>query len=98
MELYEIMLDIAGVENDLAEGMVDFSFPKLMMAMKARHPADILDDIITEVGNQLFVDSDAKIPRDQVETLLNDLKSFQQEFQIVELLPCIYALDEYLKQ
>ena len=96
MTLFEICMEIASVENGLAFGEIQYTYDKLMCAMKPGHPADILDDIFCDVGNELFFDHDKEIPKQRVEKLYKDLQEFATAFGIKELDRAISELQKYI--
>ena len=95
MNLFDICMEIAMVENGLAEGSIQFDYPKLAMAMGAGHPADILDDIFCEVGEAVYLGKD--VTKEQLENLLSGIKSFSNDFKIKELKLPISHLKEYIE-
>jgi len=96
MKLYDICMEIAQIENGLAEGEIRFSYDKLMSAMKPGHPADILDDIFGDVGNAVYLKKE--VPKEKVKELLKKLKEFKKCFKVKELAKPISDLDAYLKE
>ena len=95
--LYDIFKEIADVDNGLAEGRVKFTMDNLMMAMCPGHPADLLDDLIFEIGEQLFVDPSANIELDKIKEFSKDLKRFRSAYKIKELAKPIKELKEYIE-
>lgn len=95
MKLYDICKEIAVVEDKLAYGEIDFSYDKLMSAMKAGHPADILDDILSIIGWDVFAGKEP--PIEKVEETLTRLKGFQSTFK-VDLKEIIKNLKEYITE
>ena len=63
MTLYEICREIGLVEQGLMYGEIDFSYDNLMSAMKPGHPADILDDILSIIGWDVFEGKDPPIEK-----------------------------------
>ncbi len=98
MSLLSICMDIAMIENGLAEGRIPFSYDNLMSAMKPGHPADILDDIFCDVGDALYYDFAAEIPTERLQQLLSDLEEFKACFNVDRLQGPIDDLKEYLAQ
>lgn len=98
ISLFSVCMDIAMIENGLAEGWIPFSYDNLMSAMKPGHPADILDDIFCDVGNTLYFDPTAKIPTERLQRLLSDLEEFKDCFNVDRLQQPIDDLKEYLAQ
>lgn len=96
MTLYDICMEIARVENGLAYGQIQFHYDNMMCAMKPGHPADILDDIFCDVGNELCFNPQAEIPTSQLKEMLEELKEFAAAFRISELDHAIEALTAYL--
>lgn len=95
MKLYDICKEIAVVEDKLAYGEIDFSYDKLMSAMKAGHPADILDDILSIIGWDVFAGKEP--PIEKIEETLTRLKGFQSTFK-VDLKEIIKNLKEYITE
>lgn len=95
MKLYDICKEIAVVEDKLAYGEIEFSYDKLMSAMKPGHPADILDDILSIIGWDVFAGIEP--PIEKVEQTLKGLKSFQSTFK-VDLKEIINHLKEYIAE
>ena len=95
MTLYEICNDIAIIEEKLAYGEIEFSYNKLMSAMKPGHPADILDDILSTIGWDVFEGKEP--PIEKVKETLAGLESFQATFK-VDLKQPIKNLKEYIAE
>ena len=94
MTLYEICQSIAEIEEGLMYGEIQFSYDKLMSAMKPGHPADILDDILSIIGFDVFKGITPK--REKIAEVLEKLKSFKACFKVKELKESISALEEYI--
>ncbi len=94
MTLYDICQMIAEVEEGLAYGEIKFSFDKLMSAMKPGHPADILDEILSIIGWDVFQGNTPE--REKVEQVYALLKEFKACFKVKELKQPIDALKQYL--
>ena len=75
MTLYEICQEIAEVEEKLEYGKITFSYDNLMSAMKPGHPADLLDDVLSEIGWDVF--SDKPVELERVKTWIKELKAFK---------------------
>lgn len=95
MKLYDICKEIAVIEDKLIYGEIDFSYDKLMSAMKAGHPADILDDILSVIGWDVFAGKEPAI--EKVEETLKGLKNFQKTFK-VDMKQIIKNLKEYIDE
>ena len=54
MTLYNICKMIAEVEEGLMYGEISFEYSKLMCALKPGHPAEILDEILSIIGWDVF--------------------------------------------
>lgn len=94
MTLYDICKMIAEIEEGLMYGSVDFYYDRLMCALKPGHPADLLDEILSMIGWDVFA---GKTPdKEKVEQVLNELKSFKAAFRVKELQTPISALEAYL--
>ena len=96
MTLYDICVEIAGVEEKLAYGEIDVSYDNLMSAMKPGHPADILDDILSIIGWDVQMGEEPK--REALEQTLEELKTFKKCFGIKQLNKAIKGLESYLKE
>lgn len=94
-KLYKIMSDIAGIEMRLADGLIEFQYDKLSAAMGCGHPADIMDDIISPVGNAVAVNEE--VPKEDIEDLIENLKIFADNFAIEELTEPIHRLENYYR-
>lgn len=96
MTLWDICTEIAEVEEGLAYGEVKFTFDNLMCAIKPGHPADLLDDILSEIGWD--VQKGITPERSKLEQVLKELKGFKATFKIKELGVPIKHLKEYLDE
>ena len=80
MTLYNICKMIAEVEEGLMYGEISFEYSKLMCALMPGHPAEILDEILSIIGWDVFA---GKIPEnDKIEQVINELKGFKEEFGV----------------
>jgi len=94
MTLYDICKMIAEVIEGLMYGNINFNYGKLMSAMKPGHPAEILDDILSVIGWDVFA---GKTPENEkIEQVLDELKQFKEAFCVKELQKPISALEAYL--
>lgn len=94
MTLYNICKMIANVEEGLLYGSIRYSYDNLMCTLKPGHPADILDEILSIIGWDVFA---GKTPEDEkVKQMLEELKSFKEALGIKQLQKPISALEEYL--
>ena len=96
--LYEIITEIAEIEEGLAYGEIAWSYvpDKLDMALGMGHPADILDDVFCDVGNQLLSNPDAKVTKTELKNLLKNLKAYSEGFSVSELNEPIKDLRAYI--
>ena len=94
MTLYDICKMITEVEEGLAYGDINFSYDNLMCGMKPGHPADILDEILSIIGWDVFKGETPE--REKIEEVYVQLKDFKACFKVKELKKPIDALDEYL--
>ena len=94
MTLYDICKMISEVEEGLMYGNISFSYDNLMSAMKPGHPADILDDILSIIGWDVFKGETPE--REKIEDVLTQLKAFKSCFKVKQLKQPIEALDNYL--
>ena len=60
MTLYEICSEVAQIEEGLAYGEIEFVYGKLASAMKPGHPADLLDDVLSMIGWDVFADKEVE--------------------------------------
>jgi hypothetical protein len=93
--LYDICHRIGEIEEKLMYGEIEFSYDKLMSAMKCGHPAEILDDVLSIIGWDVFAGKEP--PIEKVEETLEGLKTFQATFK-VNLKGIIKDLNEYLNE
>lgn len=96
MKLYDICREIGEVEEGLMYGQISFSYDNLMSAMKPGHPADILDDILSVIGWDVFAGKEPD--KEKVQEVLTRLQEFKQCFNVKELADPIKHLAEYLKE
>ena len=94
MTLKNICMEIAEIEADLMYGRISFSYPRLAAAMKAGHPAEILDDILSPVGWPAL--AGVEVPNETVLEMLEGLQSFAEDFEVPKLNTPIVHLREYL--
>lgn len=95
MELYNICKEVAEIEDGLFRGTIDFAYDNMMCAMKVAHPADILDEILSEIGFDVFAKRPVELQR--VKDWISDLEAFKKEFKVKELNKPIKAAKEYIK-
>lgn len=81
---------------ELAQGEIDYSCDNLVSAMKPGTPADLLDDILSMVGWDVFAGK--KIEKERVSEWKEALEGFRNDFQIKELDEPIVHIREYLKK
>lgn len=98
VNLYHIFMMLAQIENGLAYGEIEFRYDTLMCSLKPGHPADILDDIFGEIGNELYSNHDADIDPMRLEVVLEYLKDFKEAFHVKEIKVPIKCLELYLKE
>ncbi len=96
MTLYEICEEIGQIEEGLMYGQIAFEYDKLMCAMKPGHPAELLDDILSYIGWDVF--SGKAVPLSKVEETCEDLKSFRSTLKIKELSKPIKDLEKYIAE
>ena len=92
--LRDICQMIAEIEEGLAYGEINFTYNRMMCVMKQGHPADILDEILSIIGWDVFKGETPE--REKIEEVYNELKQFKSCFKVKELSQPIEALDEYL--
>ena len=96
MTLKEICTEVAEIEEGLMYGEIQFSYDNLMSAMKPGHPADLLDDVLSMIGWDVF--EGKPIELDRVKEWSKALKSFKAAFKVKELSAPIKHVAEYIKQ
>lgn len=94
-KLYATCREIAEVEEKLYMGQIDFEYGKVMSAMKSGHPADILDEILSIIGWDVFAKKAP--PIDKIRETIDGLKTYQQTFK-VDLKKQIKSLEEYVSE
>ena len=96
MTLQEICSEIARIEEGLAYGEIQFSYDNLMCAMKPGHPADLLDDVLSMIGWDVFAGKAVEL--DRIKEWAKALKAFKADFKIKELNTPIKHVTEYIKE
>ena len=96
MELLDICYEIVDIYEGLAYNEIPFTYDNLMSAMKPGHPADILDDILSSISDDVMLRK--PIERERIEEVLERLKEFKKCFKVKELSKPIKHLTEYLKE
>ena len=94
-KLSQICSDLAGVEMGLMNGEINFSYPRLMSAMKAGHPCEIMDGILSKIYYPAI--SGKEPPMETMEETLNELQSFGETFNIEEMNDPLRRLAEYIE-
>lgn len=85
MTLHEICTEIAIIEEKLANGEIEFSHDKIVkdklaQATKIGHPADILDDVLSHIGWDVYA---GKTPSEKkIKQTISGLQKFQRTFKI----------------
>ncbi len=95
-KLKQICSDLAGVEMDLMNGEIDFSYDNLMAAMKSGHPCEIMDGILAPIYYPTI--SGQEPPMSTMEKTYKELKSFADAFKIKEMEKPLNDLHEYIKE
>ena len=96
MTLNEICSEIAELEQQMLWGEIEFSYDNLMSAMKPGHPAELLDEVLSEIGWDVF--SNKPVSADRVITWIKHLKSFKRAFKVKVLSAPIKHAEQYLKE
>lgn len=96
MNLYDICKKVAEIEEGLTYGEIQFEYNKLMCARKPGHPADLLDDILSQIGWVVFGGKDVSLER--VKEWVRDFKAFKTSFKIKQLSAPIKHAQEYIKE
>ena len=96
MTLLDICNEIGQIEEGLSCGRISFTYDNLMCAMKPGHPAELLDNVLAQIGWDVF---DGKpVELDRVKEWLKDLKGFKTAFKVKELSKSIKHVQEYIKE
>lgn len=96
MTLYQICSEIAAIEDDLTYGRIQFSYDKMMSAIKPGHPADMLDEILSMIGWDVSLGNPVEL--DRVKEWAKLLKEFKTAFKIKDLATPIKHVAEYIKE
>ena len=64
--------------------------------MKPGHPADLLDDVLSMIGWDVFAGRPVEL--DRIKEWAKALKAFKAEFKIKELAAPIKHVTEYIKE
>lgn len=81
--LSEIMFEITRIQEKLCNGEIEFSYDKIFSALGAGHPAEIMDNIISDVF--WTVRADEKPLKKDIEEMVSGLEGFKNEFEIEQL-------------
>ncbi len=84
---------VAVIEEGLRNGTIEFTYDKLMMALKSGHPADILDDIISEISWDVY--NNRPVSDEAIKNVYCNIKAFEEEFE-VEMQTVVEGLEEYM--
>ena len=93
-KLDKICSDLAGIEMGLMNGEIDFSYPKLMSAMKAGHPCEIMDGILSKIYYPTI--SGKEPPIETMEETLQELQGFAETFSVEEMDEPLQQLADYI--
>ena len=96
MTLKDICTEIAEIEEGLMDGTVEASYDTLMSAMKPGAPAELLDDILSMIGWDVYAGKE--IEKERVREWKDALEGFRNDFQVKELDEPIGHIDEFLKR
>lgn len=96
MTLDEICNEIMDIEEGLLYGEISFTYDRLMSAMKAGHPMEILDGIIAEIFWDVRAGKEPEL--DKVKNVLKNLQDYKRCFKVKELTPVIKALKAYVQE
>ena len=92
--LDQIVSDLAGIEMDLMNGEIDFSYDKLMSAMKPGHPCEIMDGILGKIYYPTIQGKEP--PMDTMKKTLKELQEFAETFCIEEMEKPLQELADYI--
>ena len=96
MTLYDICQEVGELEEGLFYGHINFEYDTLMCAMKPGHPGELLDDVLAEIGWDVFAGREVEL--DRVKEWVKSLKQFKSAFKIKELAVPIRHAEEYIKE
>ena len=95
MEIRTICDEIAQIIEKMFYGQIEFKYDNLMCATKPGHPAEILDEILSIIGWDVFADKTPE--KENIEKMLIELKEYVKVFKVKELKKPMADLKEYLK-
>lgn len=93
-DLKDICMEFMDVEEGLMYGTIDFKYDRLMAAMKAGHPAMIMDSLMFPVFIPAI--NDIAVDINSVKKMYTDLTDFAGEFGVKELKKPLKHLKEYI--
>ncbi len=93
-KLDQIVSDLAGVEMGLMNGEIDFTYGKMMSAMKPGHPCEIMDGILAKIYYPTIRGTEP--PLDTMEETLKNLQEFAEAFSINEMKKPLQELADYI--
>lgn len=96
MTLKEICTEVAEIEEGLMYGSVEASYDALASAMKPGTPADLLDDVLSMIGWDVFAGKE--IETERVKEWKDALQGFRNDYQVEELDEPIRHVTEYLER
>ena len=94
--LDRICRNLADVEMGLMEGTIDFTYGKLMSAMKPGHPCEIMDGILSDIYYPAMMGQEP--PMEVIEKTSKSLHEFGKAFNIKEIKAPLKELDDYIKE
>ena len=92
--LDRICSNLAEVEMGLMNGEINFHYDNLMSAMKAGHPCEIMDSILSKIYYPAI--SGKEPPMETMEETLAELTEFGEAFAIKEIKQPLKELAEYI--
>lgn len=96
MELKDICNELVDVFDGLIYNEISFFYDNQMSAMKSGHPADMLDEIVSQIGFDAMMGK--PVEKEKIEEVIERLKELKSCFKIEELSKPIEHLSEYLKE
>lgn len=93
--LDKISRALAGIEMDLMNGDIEFSYDNIMSTMKPGHPSEIMDGILSKIYYPAMQGKEP--PMETMEQTLLDLREFAEAFAIKEMYSPLKELADYIE-
>ncbi len=95
-KLDSICRNLADIEIGLMNGEIEFVYDNLSSAMKAGHPSEIMDGILSTIYYPTI--QGRELPLERLRSTLRELKEFAERFQIKEMDEPLKELAAYIRQ